>query len=361
MTAPGSILVVGAGLAGARCAETLRAEGYEGDLVLVGDEPVAPYERPSLSKDFLAGERELDDLKLRPDSFWGDQGIELRLGCRIASVDTDAGTATTADGEELCWDTLVLATGAAPRRLPFAAPPGVHVLRTAADALGLQHELVPDAKLVIVGGGFVGAEVASTASKLGVEVSMLDRGLVPFQRALGPAIGRMLAHRYRAHGIDVHVASGATGFRTGADGRLSGVVLTDGRELECDVALVAIGVEQTRELCRWEPEPPVYACGDVAGSLGHWTRTASEAIGVARQILGLDPLPEQPPFFWSDQFGLRLQLVGHPHGADRVEVEGSDDEFVARYLAEDGSLLAALAANRPAEVGKLRKELALAA
>ena len=108
---------------------------------------------------------------------------------------------------------------------------------------------------------------------------MLDRGLVPFQRALGPAIGRMLAHRYRAHGIDVHVASGATGFRTGPDGRLSGVALTDGRELECDVALVAIGVEQTRELCRWKPEPPVDACGDVAGSLGHWTRTASEAIG----------------------------------------------------------------------------------
>jgi 3-phenylpropionate/trans-cinnamate dioxygenase ferredoxin reductase subunit len=351
---------VGAGLAGARCAETLRAEGYDGEVILIGDEPHAPYERPALSKEFLVGKRDLDEMALRPDSFWDDKQIELRLGTRVVAVDRDARTATTDDGVELNWDALVLATGARVRRLPFPAPDGVHVLRTANDALALRDELVPGTHLVTVGAGFVATEVASTANELGVEVTMLVGGLAPFARALGPEIGRLLGHRYRRHGIDVRLGVSAAGFRARPDG-LTTVILSDGREVDCDTTLVAVGCEPARELAAFDPEPPVYACGDVASSGGHWTAAASEGIGVARRILGLEPLPEQPPFFWSDQFGLRLQLVGEPAGADRVEVEGGEDEFVARYLAEDGSLLAALAANRPAEVGRFRKELALAA
>lgn len=360
MTTPGTVVIVGAGLAGARCAETLRAEGYEGEVVLLGDEPHAPYERPALSKEFLAGKKGLDEMALRPHSFWTDKQIDLRLGTRVVAVDRDARTATTDDGVELRWDALVLATGARVRHLPFPAPDGVHVLRTADDALALRDELVPGSHLVTVGGGFVGTEVASTATQLGVTVTMVVGGLAPFQRALGPEIGRLLAHRYRRHGVDLRLGVGTAGFRTRPDG-LTTVLLSDGREVDCDTTLVAVGCEPARELAAFDPEPPIYACGDVASSGGHWTAAASEGIGVARRILSLEPMPEQPPFFWSDQFGLRLQLVGKPAGADRVEVEGGEDEFVARYFGEEGGLIAALAANRPAEVGQFRKELAEAA
>ena len=172
-----SVVIVGAGLAGARCAETLRAEGFDGDLVLVGEEPVAPYERPALSKEFLAGSKNADDLLLRPRSFWAEQRIELVLGQRVDSVDRTRGTVTTSSGLELGWDTLVLATGARPRQLPFASPAGVHVLRTLADAEALRDELLPGARLAIVGGGFVGAEVASTARSLGVRRDVARGGI----------------------------------------------------------------------------------------------------------------------------------------------------------------------------------------
>ena len=360
MTAPRRVVVVGAGLAGARCAETLRAEGYDGGLVVVGDEPHAPYERPALSKEFLAGKRDLEDLALRPRSFWAEKQVELRLGSRVVSIDHSARTVTTCLREVLHWDALVLATGAKVRRLPLFAPRGVHALRTAADAVALRDDLRPGSRLVVVGGGFVGAEVASTASELGVSVTMLEANLAPFTRALGPVIGRLLAQRYRAHGVDLRLGVGAAAFRT-REGRVSSVILSDEREVACDTVLVAVGVERERDLLACDPEPPVFACGDAAGSRGHWTSAAAEGIGVGRRILGLEAAAEQPPFFWSDQFGLRLQLVGDTSGADRVELEGGDDEFVARYLARDGQLLAALAANRPAEVGRFRRELALAA
>jgi 3-phenylpropionate/trans-cinnamate dioxygenase ferredoxin reductase component len=359
MNLPRTVLVVGAGLAGARCAETLRAEGFEGRLVLVGEEPHEPYERPALSKEFLAGARDSGSLRLRPPSFWGGLDIELRLATRIVGIDTARRTAATGRGEELAWDALVLATGARPRRLPFAAPKGVHVLRTLADAAALREELMPGSRLVVIGGGFVGAEVASTALGLGVEVTMLEAGAAPFARTLGPELGRLLASRCHAHGVDLRTQSGASGFR--ASDRLEAVVLPDGTELPCDVALVAVGVEPTRELLPRAFGTDVHVCGDASGGPGHWTSAAADAVDTARAILGLGPLPAQPPYFWSDQFGLRIQLVGDPRGMTHVELEGDEDAFVARYLAADGRLLAALASNRPAAVGPLRRELALAA
>jgi 3-phenylpropionate/trans-cinnamate dioxygenase ferredoxin reductase subunit len=361
LTAPRSILVAGAGLAGARCAETLRAEGYEGELVLVGEEPTPPYERPALSKEFLAGRRSAADLLLRPSSFWAEQGIELLLGQRVVCIDAERRTATTGAGNELVWDALVIATGARPRRLPFMAPTGVHVLRNLADAVGLRAELFPGVRLVVVGGGFVGAEVASTARSLGAEVTLLEAGTAPFATRLGSELAAVLERRYRAHGVDVRTRTRAAGFRADAAGRIRAVELSDGTEIECEVALIAIGVEPERELLRREPAPPVYACGDTAGSGGHWVSAAAQAVDVARLMLGLDPLPLRPPFFWSDQFGLRLQLVGDTTHAETIELEGSEEGFVARYRRADGRVAAALAANRPAEVGTLTREVALAA
>jgi 3-phenylpropionate/trans-cinnamate dioxygenase ferredoxin reductase subunit len=359
MTSPRSILVVGAGLAGARCAETLRAEGFDGELVLVGEEPVAPYERPALSKEFLMGDRSAEDLFLRPDAFWDEQRIELVLGQRVASVDRERRTATTSGGRVIRWDALVLATGARARHLPFDTPAGTHVLRTLADAIALRRELVPGARLAVVGGGFVGAEVASTARKLGVEVTLLEAGSAPFERALGPELGARLAQRYMDEGVDLRTEAAAAGFQSLPGGRVRAVELADGTVVKCDVALVAVGVAPVHDLGS-DVEPPIHACGDNAGSRGHWTGAASEAVAVARRILELDPLPEQPPFFWSDQFGLRLQLVGDTTHADEIELEGTHDSFVARYRARGGKLVAALASNQPAAMGGLRLEVAAA-
>jgi 3-phenylpropionate/trans-cinnamate dioxygenase ferredoxin reductase subunit len=359
---PSSVLIVGAGLAGARCAETLRAEGYGGELALIGDELLPPYERPALSKEFLAGTKKEHELPLRAPSAWAQREIDLRLGQRVVQVDTRGRSAMTAGGEELSWDVLVLATGARPRLLPFPVPEGVYTLRTVVDAKMLREALVPGAHLVVVGGGFVGAEVASTAVDLGVRVTMLEALATPFERTLGPVLGQLLADRYRSCGVDLRVNTGATGFGAGPDGAVRSVRLTDGSEIRCDVALVGIGVEPAADLV---PVPasgaPVFACGDVTGGLGHWTSAAAEATAVARQILGLPPQPEQPAFFWSDQFGLRLQLVGNPSATVVVELEGGEEGFLARYQDDDGRLVAALGANRAAEVAGLRRELAVAA
>ena len=362
LMAHSSVLIVGAGLAGARCAETLRAEGYDGELVLIGDELLPPYERPALSKEYLAGTKPEHELPLRAHAWWAERDIDLRLGQRVVHVDTRQRTATTAGGEELDWDVFVLATGARPRLLPFPMPKGVQTLRTVIDARTLRRSLVPGSHLVVVGGGFVGAEVASTAVALGVRVTMLEALDAPFERTLGPALGKLLADRYRSHGVDLRVNTGAVGFGAGEDGTVRSVRLTDGSELSCDVALVGIGVEPAADLLPVTvSDAPIFACGDVAGGLGHWTSAAAQAAAVARQILGLPPQPMQPAFFWSDQFGLRLQLVGHPTATAVVELEGAEESFLARYEDSEGRLVAALGANRPAEVASLRRELALAA
>jgi 3-phenylpropionate/trans-cinnamate dioxygenase ferredoxin reductase subunit len=359
---PRSVVIVGAGLAGARCAETLRAEGYEGAVTVLGDETLPPYERPALSKEYLAGRKEEDELLLRPRAAWAEQQIVFRLGQRVVDVDPSRRTVVTGTGSELGWDVLVLATGARPRRLPFPVPAGVQALRTIEDARALREALVPGAHLVVVGGGFVGAEVASTATALGVRVTMLEALATPFERTLGPTLGRLLADRYRVHGVDVRVRTGVTGFGADASGVVRSARLTDGSEIRCDVALVGIGVEPANELVPGRvPGVPIHACGDVTGGLGHWTSAAAEATEVAHRILGLEPRPRQPAFFWSDQFGLRLQLVGRADATAIVELEGGDEDFLARFVDGEGNLLAALGANRPADVALLRRQLALAA
>jgi 3-phenylpropionate/trans-cinnamate dioxygenase ferredoxin reductase subunit len=351
------IVIAGAGLAGSRCAETLRARGYAGRIVLVGDEETPPYERPALSKAFLAGDKRADELLLRPPSFWQDQGIELLLGRRVIAVRD--GVAWLSDGRRLTWDRFVVATGSRARRLPFAAPEGVHVLRTIRDAAALRIRLGQGTSLVVIGGGFVGAEVASTARGLGVDVVMLESEEVPFARVLGTEVGRVLAARYREHGVQLRTSALAAGFRTDANSRVNTVQLHDGCELPCDVALVAVGAEPARELLAGSDR--VHVCGDAAGGAGHWTSAASSGTGVACSLLGVDAPPPQTSYFWSDQFGLRLQLVGDPRGAVRTELDGCEEDFVVHYRDAEDRLLAGLAANRPATIGPLRRELALAA
>ena len=369
---PRRVLIVGAGLAGSRCAESLRAEGFDGGIVLIGDESRPPYERPALSKQFLAGES--DGLELRTARYWSERGIELALGRRVESIDL---LDRTAGG--FAWDALVIATGARPRRLPLAMPLGAHLLRSAEDAAGLRAELVPGCRLVIVGAGFIGAEVASTARARGVHVTLIDTAGSPLERVLGPEVGDLLAERYRGAGIDLRLRTGIRRFAA-REGRIEGVELTDGTVVPCDAALVAVGVEAAAELvgegpagiptdaCGRTEIPGVYACGDVARwwrpSLGrhvrveHWTSAAGQGVAVARAILGQARPYDDTPYFWSDQFGLRLQHVGHAEEWAEVEIACEGETLCARYLDGSGRLLAALLGNRPRDVAALRRELA---
>ena len=373
---PRRIVIVGAGLAGSRCAQTLRAEGFDGSITLVGEEPHPPYERPALSKEFLAGTRE--ELLLQAPTAWAELEIDLLLGIRVERIDTKRRLASTARGD-LGWDALVLATGARARRPAAFGGSGVHVLRTLADARRLRAELVPGRRLAIVGAGFVGTEVASTAVELGVDVTIVDLASLPFERTLGPEVGRLLANRYRAHGVDLRLEAGVERSSAGAMERSAG-----------SASRTAPSSSATSFSSPWAPSPPesscaeprpdrdgrrrphaapdVYACGDVAAPwsaehsrhvrLEHWTSAAGQAAAVARAILGREPAASPTPYFWSDQFGLRLQHVGSAEGWERIVLDGHETSLAARYLAQDGRLVAALLVNRPQQVGALRRELA---
>jgi 3-phenylpropionate/trans-cinnamate dioxygenase ferredoxin reductase subunit len=351
-----TVVIAGAGLAGARAAETLRAEGFDGRVLLVGEEPIAPYERPALSKEFLAGARDEESLLLRKPPFWEARGIELVLGTRIVGVDPARRRVRTNRGRDLRFDQLVLATGARPRRLAFDVPEGVHELRTLADAQALRRELVPGARLLVVGGGFVGAEVASTAQSLGVRVTIVEAAPAPVARVLGDDIGLLLAERWRRHGIDVRLGTGMARLRPSTSGRVESVLLTDGAELCADAVLVGIGVEPACELVPPTPDPRIHPAGDVVGP-GHWTAAALDGVAAARRILGLPPAAPQPHYVWSDQFGLRLQVVGTPRPDDAFKLDGDEDSFAVHYLDPHGRTHAALLANRPAEAATLRRSL----
>ena len=379
------ILIVGAGLAGARCAEALRAGGYDGRILVVGDEPDPPYERPALSKELLAGTRGTADLALREPGFWTANRIELRLGTRIDAIDLRARRALIGPAS-IRWKQLVLATGVRARRIPgLDGMAGIHHLRTLADAETLRDALAPGARLAIVGAGFVGLEVASSARALGLEVTVIEPALVPFERTLGPAVGSLLAERARSAGVDLRLGMPVGAAVRGGGGAVSAVELGDGTRLACDAVLVGVGARPNAELaatlldlapdggvptdaCGRTAADGVFACGDVASvaypslnrpvRLEHWSAAAATAQATAGAILGRAPARSPVPFFWSDQFGWRIQAVGHVDPELRVSTEGDGERFVARYRAADGRLRAAVVCNRADLLPELRRELA---
>ena len=349
--------------------------------------PTSPYERPALSKDLLSGRRDAAGLTLRPAGFWEGRDIELRLGEPLGDLDLGARTARLGD-EPVRWHRLVLATGAAPRRLPMVPPAAnVHHLRGLGDARGLAGDLAGGGRLVVIGAGFVGAEVASSARALGVEVTIVEALPVPFAATLGPSMGRRLAALYRSHGVDLRLGRGVGGV-TVRDGRAASVELADGTVIECSSVLVAVGTRPSAGLVEGLLElapdggvptdalgataaPGVFACGDVASPwrpelgahrrLEHWTAASTGGAAVARAITGRPSPPSPPPYFWSDQFGWRLQMVGHAAPGADARTEEREGGFVARYRDAAGQVTAALAVNRPSDLAALREEVLAAA
>ena len=381
---PDNVLIVGGGLAAQRAAETLRARGHHGPVRVVCAEPVAPYDRPPLSKDLLA--TGAGEPLLRPAAWYSEQEVELLLGRRAASLDAHARRVRLEDGEALSYDALIVATGSRPRRLPLLARhPNVHVLRTLADARALHAALVPGARLAIVGAGFIGQEVAATARALGVEVCLIEAASAPLLGVLGPRLGGWFAALHRAEGVRVELDVALAEARPAVAGApVRELVLTDGRTVAADVVLVAVGVAPETRWLAGSPlagdgiavdegartaVPGVYAAGDVARPSDpvtgapvrceHWEPAARLGTAAARSILGLDAAPAPPASFWSDQYGIRIQLVGEAAGAAAFELEGRPDarDFTA-VLSRRGVLCGALLVGRPRELAKWRRRLA---
>lgn len=338
------IIVIGAGQSGATLVETLRTEGYGGTLTLIGDEPAPPYQRPPLSKKYLLGEMEASRLWLRPESFFAEQDVDLIVGCPVVALDRSTRTVTLADGRQLGWDRLALATGAAPRRLPAAlggALPGVHTVRTLADVDALAPAMQPGARLVVVGGGYIGLEAAAVAATLGMAVTLLESA----PRILGRVAAAETAAFFRAlharHGVDIREGTAIAALEDGA-GRLAAVRLADGTRLPADVAVVGIGVTPNTALaeaaglavdngivtdaaCRTS-DPAIVAAGDVASFPWRGTRLRLESVqnaidmgrAAARSLLGQEVAYDPVPWFWSDQYDVKLQIAGLNAGHDRV-------------------------------------------
>ncbi|WP_375501336.1 NAD(P)/FAD-dependent oxidoreductase [uncultured Jatrophihabitans sp.] len=383
-----SIGVIGASLAGLSAARALRAQGFDGRVTVVGDESHAPYDRPPLSKGFLAGVAARADLDLLADE--DSLEVDWCTGVAATGLDPSGRAVQLADGRELTVDGLVLATGARARKPWAMMPEHVHVLRTLDDSTALRAELVPGARLVVVGAGFIGAEVASTAHGLGVDVTVLEAAPAPLSTVLGAEFGAVIAGLHLAHGVRFESGVAVSSLQADAAGRVSGVELADGRVVPADVVLIGVGVVPNVEWLDGSgldvsggivcdafgatALPGVVAVGDCATwyepalgvhhRLEHWSGARERASVAAATLLSAGTVQHvtRPPYFWSEQYGLTLQVAGHTRGADEVTVETGcveDLDFVAVYRRA-GAPTAVLAVGQRREFMRWRKQLAAA-
>jgi NADPH-dependent 2,4-dienoyl-CoA reductase/sulfur reductase-like enzyme len=386
MAAP-TFVVVGASLAGLRAAEELRRLGFDGRLVMIGAEPHLPYDRPPLSKELLAGEWEPPEVALRKQPY-DDLAFDWRLGRRAEHLDAQARTVTLDDGETIEFEGCVVATGARPRTLPDTPDlPGIHVLRTLDDCLAIRAELEAKPRVVVVGAGFIGAEVAATCRRRHLDVTVLEALPSPMVRGLGPMLGDVLAGMHREHGVDLRTGVGVAGFE-GRD-RVERVWLDDASSVDADVVVVGVGVVPDTDwlessglaldngvVCdeTLSAAPGVVAAGDVCRwpnplfdgepmRLEHWTNAAEQGVAAGRRLLADDDATEPfapVPFVWSDQYDVKIQVAGHVRGDDRVEVvDGSiDDRRFVAAVGRAGRLVGAVAFSRPRVLMKYRHLIA---
>ena len=335
MTTPRSIVIVGGGLAGAKAAEALRDEGYDGRLVLLGEEHRRPYERPPLSKDYLRGEAELASAYVHEPGWYDAQSVELRTGTVVTAIDRAAHEVELDGGERIGWDRLLIATGAEPRRLPLpgADLDGVLYLRSVEDSDRLKAVIAAGGRLVVVGAGWIGSETAASARQGGMEVTVLERLAVPLETVLGPTLGALYGDIHRDHGVEL-----LTGVEVEAlegDGRVERVRLGDGRTIDCAAVLVGVGVAPRTGLAEaaglevdngilvdgmLRAAPDVFAAGDVANILHpfygrrvrveHWANALNQGPAAARNMLGREEPYDRLPYFFSDQYDVGMEYSG---------------------------------------------------
>jgi 3-phenylpropionate/trans-cinnamate dioxygenase ferredoxin reductase component len=356
-------VIVGAILTGAKAAETLRQEGFGGRVVLVGTENERPYERPPLSKDYLRGEVGREKVYVHDERFYAEHDIELLLGRTAKSLDVSSGELELDDGERLRYDRLLLATGAEPRRLPIpgADLDGVLYLRSVQDSDALRERLDRGGTVVVIGAGWIGAEVAASARQRGLDVTVIDPLSVPLERVLGAEVGAIYRDIHTDHGVRMLLGSGVEAFE--GDGAVECVRISDGRELECDFVVVGVGVEPRTGLASragiavdngvvvdeelQTSAPGVFAAGDVANAyhpfygerirVEHWANALNQGPAAARNMLGQSLPYERLPYFFSDQYDVGMEYSGYARTWDRLVFRGDPEgrEFIAFWVADD--------------------------
>ncbi len=377
-----TIVIAGAGLAGLRTAQQLRKQGYDGDVVLVGDENHLPYDRPPLSKEVIRGERA--DTTLEPDEFFAEHRIDLRLGSPAVALDPAAQRLELADGTALQYDQLVIATGLRPRRLPSLPElAGVHVLRSRDDADALRLDANSASKAVVIGAGFIGCELAAGFRHLGIDVVVVEPQATPLASVLGTQVGALVARMHAAEGVEMRTGSGVESLR-GTE-RVTHVVTTDGEEIEADLVVVGVGSVPAVDFLADSgielgdgvvadaegrtSDPHVWAVGDVASwvvdkrnvRVEHWSNVGDQVRTMVPAMLGAEPGPSRPkvPYFWSDQYDVKIQALGTPSPEDDVEiVEDDGRNFLAHYV-RDGILTAVVGAGRTGAVMKMRAKIGM--
>ena len=373
MSTASTFVIAGAGLAGAKAAETLRAEGFDGRLLLLGEEPERPYDRPPLSKAYLRGETDRDSLYVHPEGFYAAHGIELRPSTPVRAITPSARQLELAGGEHISYQRLLLATGATPRPLPLpgADLDGVHYLRSRRDADALAAAAARAEHIVVVGTGWIGSEAAASLRQLGREVTLLGPDPAPLARVLGPKIGRVYRDLHADHGVRLALGTRVAGFR--GHGRVEAVVTDDGATVEGDLVLIGAGAVPRTELAEAAGLPVrngllvneqleavgaagMYAAGDVAAAwhpryqtylrVEHWANALNQGPAAARNMLGAGISYARLPYFYSDQYDLGMEYSGLAADWDQVVVRGdlTTRQFIAFWL-KDQRVLAAMNAN----------------
>ncbi len=356
-----TFVIVGAGMAGGKAAETLREEGFDGRIVLLGTEDERPYERPPLSKDYLRGEVGREGVYLQGDAAWYEQhGVELHTSTTARSLELDEGAVVLDDGERVGYDVLLLATGAEPKRppIPGAELEGVHVLRSFADSDALRAVLDRGGRLVVVGAGWIGCEVAASARQRGLEVALVEPRALPLEGALGPSLGAFYRGVHADHGVALHLGTGVSSIE-GA-GRAERVRTADGAVLDCDAVVLGVGVAPRTALAESAlavddgilvdaglrtSAANVFAAGDVANHdhplfgrlrVEHWANALEQGPVAARAMLGQDVAYDRVPYFFSDQYDVGMEYAGHARPDDEVVFRGDPvtREFIAFWLRD---------------------------
>jgi 3-phenylpropionate/trans-cinnamate dioxygenase ferredoxin reductase subunit len=379
-----AMVIVGAGVAGVHAAETLRTEGYEGRIILVDRDTEMPYDRPPLSKEYLGGDATETDIALRDPARYEELGIQLRLGMDIVELDVDKRELVAADGTRLPWERLLLATGSRLRQLNVEGADlgGIYYLKTLADAKRIRESLRDVRRLVVIGAGFIGAEVAVTCRKLGIEVTVIELMKYPLAHILGDEMGQYFLHLHRSNGVDMITEDSVVAFRGHVN--VQEVVTAKGRHISCQAVVVGVGVAPNTMLSHEKllvnrgyvvdeygetSIPGIFAAGDCTMwpyksthiHVEHWDHAVNHGKVVAKNMLRPRSEPYRViPYFWSDQYNHRFQYLGHASSFATTVLRGNveDQKFTLFYLDDEGVVNAALVVNRPKDVLPIRRLIA---